>query len=341
MGNSRTLALLFLSVPLCAADLRIGVLSLFRPERITIRSSETLTIQAGNRTLFLSPGQVAGLRAVNTDIDVFAQRQTSTAPRIVVSGRGGAPVSFRLGIEGKIDREFTGRLEVSAVGSRLEPVITIDLESAVAAATAAEMPAGTLAEALNAMAVLARSYYAAAGRRHGPYDFCDTTHCQWRRETVASSHPASAAARATSGIVLTYDNRPLAAMYHASCGGKTKSAAEVGLTPDPYPYVPVECEPCRRTAPEWSAGPVDPIPLTEADRLAINRKLGRTVILSNTFVVQAGMLAGRGNGHGVGVCQLGIVELARQGGDFRALLAKYLPQTRTGPVERGSPTVVQ
>jgi peptidoglycan hydrolase-like amidase len=119
-------------------------------------------------------------------------------------------------------------------------------------------------------------------------------------------------------------------MYHASCGGKTKSAAEVGLTPDPYPYFPVECEPCRRAAPAWSAGPLDTIPANEANRLQINRKLGRTVILSNTFVVRDGMLAGRGNGHGVGVCQLGILELARNGADFRALLAMYLPQTRTG-----------
>jgi hypothetical protein len=328
---SKTVALLFLTIPLhAAADLRIGILSLFRPERITVRSNETLNIQAGDRILSLSPGQVAGLRAVKADIDLFAERQTSTAPRVVVSGRGGAPVSFRVGIDGKIDRQFTGRLEVSAVGSRLEPVITIDLESAVAAAIAAEMPARTPVEALKAMAVLARSYYAASGRRHGTYDFCDTTHCQWRRETIASTHQASAAARDTAGIVLTYDDRPLAAMYHASCGGKTKSAAEVGLTPDPYPYFPVNCEPCRRNAPEWSAGPLDPIPSTEADRLAINRKLGRTVVPSNTFLVQAGILAGRGNGHGVGVCQLGILELARQGANFRALLARYLPQTRTG-----------
>jgi peptidoglycan hydrolase-like amidase len=322
-------ALLFLAVPLLAADLRIGVLSLFRPERITVRSTETLTIQAGDRTISLSPGQVAGLRAVNTEIDLFAQRQSSTSSRVTISGRDGAPVSFRLGIEGKMDRQFNGRLELSAVGSRLEPTVLVDLESAVAAVIAAEMPPDTPVEALKAMAVLARSYYAASGRRHGPYDFCDTTHCQWRRETIGPSHPAATAAQSTAGIILTYDNRPFAAMYHASCGGRTKSAAGIGLTPDPYPYFPVECEPCRRTAPEWSAGPFDAVPSTEADRLAVNRRLGRTAILSNTFVAESGMLTGRGNGHGLGVCQLGITQLARQAMDFRALLTKYLPQTRT------------
>ena len=95
------------------------------------------------------------------------------------------------------------------------------------------------------MAVLARSYYAFSGRRHGPYDFCDTTHCQWRRESIADSHPATAAARATSGIVMTYRDRPFAPMYHASCGGQTKRAVDVGFDPDPYPYFPVECDWCR------------------------------------------------------------------------------------------------
>ena len=79
--------------------------------------------------------------------------------------------SFSLNIEGKIDRKFKGRLEVTAIGSRLEPVIKVDLESAVAAVVAAEMPRDTPAEALKAMAVLARSYYVSGGRRHGNLRF--------------------------------------------------------------------------------------------------------------------------------------------------------------------------
>jgi stage II sporulation protein D len=338
MAN-RLAVLLLLALPLVAAELRVGVLSLFRPERITVRSSEPLWVQAGSRTFFLSPGQVAGLRAVGSEIDLFAQQQASTSPRVIVSGRGGAPIAFRLGIENKIDRTFTGRLEVVAVGSRLEPVVLVDLEVAVAAVVAAEVPQDTPLEAMKAMAVLARSYYVAGGRRHGAYDFCDTTHCQWRREAIPGSHPASIATRATDGIVLAYEGRIFAAMYHASCGGRTKSAEEVGLQGEGYPYPPVECDVCRRTASVWTRR----LPMEvgssllkqpfEATRLDINRKLGSKTLPGNNYhaVVEGNdiLLEGRGDGHGIGVCQKGIAELATAGESFRALLSRYLPQTRT------------
>ncbi len=278
MGSKAAIALL--ALPLIASDLRIGVLSLFRPERVTVRSSQVLWVQAGSRTFFMTPGQVAGMRAVGADVDLFAQQQMTSSPRVLVSGRGGAPIEFSLNIEGKIDRKFKGRLEVTAIGSRLEPVIKVDLESAVAAVVAAEMPRDTPAEALKAMAVLARSYYVAGGRRHGNYDFCDTTHCQWRRETIAESHPATTAAQATAGIVVLYKDRPFAPMYHASCGGRTKSASQVGLESEPYPYFPVECDACRREATSWTRRLPQDIAgglltnTSESLRLDVTRQLG-------------------------------------------------------------------
>jgi peptidoglycan hydrolase-like amidase len=332
------LAIAIFALPLFAADMRIGVLSLFRPERLTIRSNQTLWVQAGPRTFFLTPGEVAGLRGVGTEVDLFAQRQLTASPNVKISGRGGVPIAFSLGIEGKIDRTFTGRLEVKAVGSRLEPVILIDLESAVAAAVAAEMPRDAGREALKAMAVLARSYYTASSRRHGPYDFCDTTHCQWRRETVSATHPASMATKDTAGIILTYKDRPLAAMYHSSCGGETKTAEQVGLSADPYPYFPVVCDPCRRDSPTWTRKlPIElarPIltTISESMRLMITRQLGWDALPSNNYTAHMEgnevVVNGRGEGHGVGVCQRGISNSGSD--DFRALLSRYLPQTRTG-----------
>lgn len=331
------LALILLVFPLFGAELRIGVLSLFRPERVSVRSTQVLWVQAGSRSMFLSPGQVAGLRAVNAEVDLFAQQQLSTAPIVKISGRGGAPVEFSLSIEGKIDRKFHGRFEAIATGSRLEPVILVDLEPAVAASVAAEMPEGAPPEALKAMAVLVRSYYLAGPRRHGPYDFCDTTHCQWRRESISAGHPASAAARDTADIVLTYKDQPFAAMYHASCGGSTKSAAQLGLSPEPYPYFSVECDVCKRDAAPWTrrlpAGIAGPIvtQLSEELRLKITRHLGWDALPSNNYTARLEgervIVEGRGEGHGAGVCQRGIQQPGLE--DYRARLSRYLPQTRT------------
>lgn len=330
------LALLFLfAAYLQAADLRIGVLSLFRPERVTVRSTQVLQIQAGPRLVTLAPGQVAGMLAAGPEIDLFAQQLQSSAPKVTVTGRGGAPVAFDLKIEGKIDRKFVGRLEVTSIGSRLEPIVLVDIESAVSAIVAAEMPKDAPMEALKAMAVLARSFYVAGGRRHGAYDFCDTTHCQWRREAIAPDHPAALAAAATSDTILTYDGRPIAAMYHASCGGRTKSAADVGLPVDRYPYFPVDCDICKGEAQSW----IRKLPAgllkspTESQRLEVVRKLGWDALPSNNYASRTEgdslIINGRGEGHGVGVCQRGLIGYARDGADFRAMLNRYLPQTRT------------
>jgi stage II sporulation protein D len=344
---SRIALLLLVTLSLTATELSIGVLSLFRPQRVAVRSTETLWIKAGSRTFFLAPGEIAELQAVRSSIDLSAQRQTSIASRVVISGRGGAPVSFRVSIEGKIDRYFVGQFEVKAVGSQLQPAIRVDLESAVAAVVAAEVQRDTPLEAMKAMSVLARSYYVASGRRHESYQFCDTTHCQWRRETVADSHTAAAATRATAGIVLSYGGRAFPAMYHASCGGRTKSAEEVGLSGDIYPYTPVECETCRRTAPTWirhltrETGAVFLKGASETHRLEINRTQGSHTLPSNHFKATIDsdvVLEGRGEGHGVGVCQRGIIALAGAGLDYRALLSRYLPQTRTVGKDNRFPT---
>ena len=305
-----------------------------------MRSSQVLWVQSGPRTFFMTPGQVAGMRAVGAEVDLFAQQQLTSSPRVLISGRGGAPIEFGLNIEGKIDRKFKGRLEVTAIGSRLEPIIKVELESAVAAVVAAEMPVDSPVEALKAMAVLARSSYIAGGRRHGTYDFCDTTHCQWRRETISESHPAMAAVQATAGLVVTHRDRPFAPMYHASCGGQTKSALQVGLQSEPYPYFAVECEACRRSAVTWARRLPRDIgrPLltgsSEALRLDITRQLGSSSLPGSTFkATEDGdviIVEGKGEGHGVGVCQRGIVALAKAGQEFRSLLTTYLPQTRTG-----------
>ena len=62
----------------------------------------------------------------------------------------------------------------------------------------------------------------------------------------------------------------------------------------------------------------------------LRRYFGRTLISSNNFKVSlAGrtlLLQGKGRGHGVGMCQLGALGLARQGWNFEQILKHYFPK---------------
>ena len=209
-----------------AASVRIGVFGLFHPQELEVRSAAagaTLEIAAGEESQVLRGGHSA--------------RLTSAAK---VTGRGGSEAAFVLSVPGKIQREFRGRLEVRRTGESLVAIVEMDRETAVASIVGAEAPDAP-SEAQKAQAVVARSFLAGSAARHGDFDFCDTTHCQFLREPPpAASAPARAAAD-TRGQAIWYQGRIVAALYSADCGGHTRTPEQAGWNAESYPYFAVEC----------------------------------------------------------------------------------------------------
>lgn len=301
MADSRLAIALLAAAALSGEEISVGVFSLFRPDVLLLR-------RAGQQV----------------------SRITSPAsfPR---------DAEFTLEIPGRISREFQGRLSVTETDGLLTPVVTMDLETAVGAAVAAEMPHNAPVEALKALAIVVRSFYTSATGRHERYDFCDTTHCQFHREPPPSAHPAAQAAIETAGVVIAYRGERFAPMYSASCGGRTFRAENVGLSAEPYPYHAVSCDRCARSEPTWTrniardlAAPLLKSP-SEAARLDIVRKLGWSALPGNNYLARGSgehvVFTGRGQGHGVGVCQRGAIAMAAEGATFRDILRHYLPQT--------------
>ncbi len=103
-----------------------------------------------------------------------------------------------------------------------------------------------------------------------------------------------------------------------------------------YPYFAVACAACRAGAPSWETRlGAEYAPLvadrSEAGRLELARKLGWSVLPSSNYEVSRQgrtiVLRGRGQGHGIGLCQRGAGAMAASGADFRAILAHYYPNT--------------
>jgi peptidoglycan hydrolase-like amidase len=158
-----------------------------------------------------------------------------------VTGRNGAETVFILSIPGKIRREFHGRLEVREQDGHLLAIVKMERENAVASIVAAESPPSAPLEARKAQAVVARSFLIAAHSRHAGFDFCDTTHCQFLRETPPAGSSTAKAVEDTHDLVVAYQGHPIAALYSANCGGKTRTLEEAGWNIEPYPYFGVEC----------------------------------------------------------------------------------------------------
>ena len=324
-----------------ARTVDIGVFGLFHPRELTVTPSGTaaVVIKAGNREIVLERSSglsvayvsiTSGGELVSTGLRAFK------AEHISLTARAGGPADFYLSVPHRIRRRYRGTLKISAEGATLSPVVTMGLEDAVAAVVAAESAPDTPIEALKAQAVAARSYMAAARRRHAGFDFCDTTHCQFLREIPPPDSNAAKAADATRGLVLSHGSRAFAAMYTRSCGGRTHTPAELGIPGGVYPYYSVECPYCRSHPDRWARRLPDRDvrglrSLDEASRLSVIRRLGSAAVPSDDFVMTKNgadvVLEGTGEGHGIGLCQRGARAMAEAGTDFRAILNFYYPNT--------------
>ena len=153
---------------------------------------------------------------------------------------------------------YRGAVVIVADGKgRLTVINELDLEDYVRSVVPAEMPHSWPLEALKAQAVVARSYAVANRDRFGKegYDLCATAACQVY-EGVQSEKPSTdKAVDATRGQVLTFKDKPVSAVFHSCCGGRTDDAKDVWRS-GPIPYLRgVRARWCRQECPfyQWKA----------------------------------------------------------------------------------------
>lgn len=277
----------------------------------------------------------------------------ATAPWLELEGEG-----FSLG-----SRSYRGRLLVVAQANRLLLINRLPLEEYLQGVVPAEVPRTFPPEALRAQAILARTYALHRLNPQGLYDLCDDERCQVYLGKRVETAEHNAAILATTGLVLSYQNRLISALYHSDSGGYTASAAEVWGQPVPY-LVPRPDPFAESPRSHWSqtldplrvaqvAGwPVDQpllalevLGYSDSGRVAQLRLLGalQSTELSGTaatrFLRLLGLpstrlrfdgweVSGQGSGHGVGLSQWGARGLALQGWDYRQILGYYFPGTQ-------------
>jgi stage II sporulation protein D len=304
------------------ATVRIDVLSLFHPKTLTLTSTQPLIVTLDTQTLNIAPNQSITLTANDNIIH---------AGEIAGQSLTVAPATFTLTVPQKLTRLYRGAFTLQAIHGELIPIVAMPTELAVASIVQAESPPHASLEALKAQAVVSRSFLLARPPSHADFDACDTTHCQFLRSPPPANSPASIAARATQGMVLTWRPTPEApprivrAMYARSCGGHTRAHP---TTPGEYPFYAVRCDFCLRHPETWHRT-FEPSqsPRSEQQRLAYNRTHGWASIPSNNHSMSGGALEGRGTGHGIGLCQLGAADLAARGENYRKILAHFFPNT--------------
>ncbi len=315
-------------------EVRIGVLGLFHSKQIVITPIEARPLQcrAGGEPWPVVDPMRAELEG--TKVRITGTDNAFDGTIFCDNGASGT-TEFVASVPGKITRRYSGKLEIRANAHELIVVVVMPMETAVASVVAAESPPHAPMEALKAQAVAARSFLVAGKGRHLNFDFCDTTHCQFLRAPPGPATAAFQAAVATRGLVLAYKDEIFAAMYSASCGGRTHTLDELGVPVHGYPYFAVMCNYCRRHPEKWvrqlKAEDAAALAPTESARLNLARKLGWKSVPGNSYSSHTEngsvVLEGVGVGHGIGLCQRGGADMARHGASFEEILQHYYPNT--------------
>ena len=153
---------------------------------------------------------------------------------------GDAPLQLN-GLAGNGVRNglYRGALEFRAgLFSGVSAINAIGLEDYVRGVVSAESPASWPAAALEAQAVVARSYAVTtdAGSPTDGFTAYPDTRSQMYRGVAAEFASTQAAVQTTRGQVVTYNGKPVVTYFFSTSGGKTENVENsfVGALPEPW-----------------------------------------------------------------------------------------------------------
>lgn len=232
-----------------APTVRIGLTQ--NAATVSLRSATPFTIQQ-NRTrtakftmvLSIDPAAAGAVTSANlqyrtlVEIDggklILVPKGTNTA-----IDAGGAPIEFE-------SKTYRGKMEVSGNARNTFTVVNeLPIEDYLLGVVPNELNPGTFpeVEALKAQAVAARTYIMrnlGQYKKEG-YDICATDACQVYMGQGTEQPLSTQAVTETRGMIATYADQPINAMYSSTCGGRTENAENIFDQKFPY-LVSTICE---------------------------------------------------------------------------------------------------
>ncbi len=183
------------------------------------------------------------------DIRLWQDTVTSAVQPVIEEEKGGSTLVGPVQIEAPQGLSWKGgvylgpfQLQVNAYGS-WTLVEQVPLERYLEGVVPHEIGAGAPPAALAAQTVLARTWALANSHRFAldGYHLCSDTQCQVYSDPRQASFGVRQAIASTAGKVLSWKQKPINAVYHASNGGVMAAGSEAWAM-DPVPYLRAELD---------------------------------------------------------------------------------------------------
>ncbi|OIP59252.1 MAG: hypothetical protein AUK38_06020 [Nitrospirae bacterium CG2_30_41_42] len=259
---------------------------------------------------------------------------------------------------------YTGNIDVWKGEGGIYLINELPIEDYVKDVVVAEVGSNWDMEALKAQAVISRTYAVYQKKINGDsiYHIVSSVLNQVYKGNNPNVRVAYAVAE-TSGEILTFDNRAIEAFYHSTCGGKTENPEDVfGKS---YPYLKSVESNCEISPYSTWEKRIEITEIEKALNLSgikeisiksytstkrvkqldiinnsgiitinatdLRKALGWSRLPSTNFSVtrdgDSMIFKGKGYGHGVGLCQWGALQMAREGKNYKEILSFFYPGT--------------
>ena len=263
------------------------------------------------------------------------------------------------------ERKYPGMCEVRLEKGRLAVVATVPLEEYVAGVVQSEAGKGHALEYYKLQAVSCRTYALANKRRHAGegFEVCDGTHCQVFNGRNLQDSIRLATTLTRDLVVVDPAIRLIHATFHSNCGGETMNAEDLWSNSETYLVSTVDTFCLHAPHAVWEKRVprsqwlsylrtkygVDTDDSNMVERVTDHVPECRELYLANIspevpleevrkdFDLRSAffsmhtegnevVLEGRGFGHGVGLCQEGAMEMAKDGYSYYDILHHYFAE---------------
>ena len=258
------------------------------------------------------------------------------------------------------EREYDGDIIVSFDINRLLLMNKVQVEQYLAGVVLSEGGPGGLPEYYKTQAILCRTYLYKHINKHieEGFNLCDGVHCQVYKARGSQITDITTAINETAGLVIVDGNSDLiTAVFHSNCGGQTTNSKDVWIRSFPY-FQSIKDPYCQNgnnstwtrtiSVEEWlnylkengySGNDINSVsfefkqPVRKTHYIVGDFTLP-LIKIRNDWNLKSSffdvnyqdnqiVLNGKGYGHGVGLCQEGAMEMARQGKNFRQIIDFY------------------
>jgi stage II sporulation protein D len=255
-----------------------------------------------------------------------------------------------------LERRFDDNLKIVAQRNKMQLINNIDLDNYVAGVVEAEVGRKPRKEYFKLQAIICRTYALANTEKHvvDGYNLCDEVHCQAYHGKTFFNNIIEAAMQTRGAVIVDSDIQLITAAFHSSCGGQTVNSEDV-WSKSLYYLRSVKDTFClsHKDATwqkeidknQWKKYLTAHLPNTISEKRYMNFYLvdrlkyfpesnlsfeelrGKFRLRSTYFNIQETenkvLLKGRGFGHGVGLCQIGAMEMAALGYNYSEILHFY------------------